>query len=75
MNAAGIIIFTIDLLKTLYTGLANVAEEEEKAVYLGEHEITKDSQHAGHWLTYVGITMMVVGGAVLVLGRKKSPTF
>jgi hypothetical protein len=43
-------------------------------VDLGELEITKDNQHAVHWQPYVGIGMMVIGGVVLILDRKKSKT-
>jgi hypothetical protein len=72
MKTAGLVIFTIDLLKTLYTGFTIVAKE--KVVDLEELEITKDNQHTVNWQPYVGIGMMVIGGAVLMLGRKKSLT-
>ena len=72
MKTAGIIIFTIDLLKSLYTGFINVTEE--KVVDMEELEITKDNQHTVDWHPYIGIGMMVIGGAFLILGRKKSLT-
>jgi hypothetical protein len=72
MKTAGIIIFTIDLLMTLYTGFTSVTQE--KVVDLEELEITKDNRHTLDWQPYVGIGMMVIGGAFLVLGRKKSLT-
>jgi hypothetical protein len=72
MKTAGIIIFTIDLLKTLYKGFINVTEE--KVVDMEELEITKDNQHMVDWQPYIGIGMMVIGGAFLILGRKKSLT-
>jgi uncharacterized membrane protein YidH (DUF202 family) len=72
MKTAGIIILIIGLLMTLYTGFTYVTKE--KVVDLGELEITKDNQHNVHWQPYVGIGMMVIGGVVLILDRKKSRT-
>lgn len=57
---------------TLYTGFTYVTKE--KVVDLGELEITKDNQHTVNWTPYIGIGVMVIGGAVLILGRKKSLT-
>jgi hypothetical protein len=72
MKTTGIILFTIDLLKTLYTGFANVTQEN--VVGLEEFEIKKENQHTVDWQPYIGIGMMVIGGAFLILGRKKSLT-
>jgi hypothetical protein len=70
MRTAGIIIFGVDLIKTLYTGLSNIskenAEESEK------QKIKRIDHHVPGWLSYAGIGMMVMGGAILVLGRKKT---
>jgi hypothetical protein len=72
MKTAGIIILIVGLLMTLYTGFTYVTKE--KVVDLGELEITKDNQHTVHWQPYFGIGMMVIGGVVLILDRKKSRT-
>ena len=72
MKAAGIIILIVGLLMTLYTGFTYVTKE--KVVDLGELEITKDNQHSANWQPYIGIGVMVFGGAVLLLGRKKPTT-
>jgi hypothetical protein len=69
MKTAGIIIFTMDLLKTLYTGYTNVSKEKETE--LEELKKKKNNRYKGNWQPYAGIGMMVVGGAFLVLGRKK----
>jgi hypothetical protein len=71
MKTAGIIIFTIELLKTIYTGFTNVTEE--KVLNLEEIEIIHDQQHTVNWQPYLGIGMVVIGG-FLMLGRKKSLT-
>jgi hypothetical protein len=72
MKTAGAIILIIGLLMTLYTGFTYVTKE--KVVDLGELEITKDNQHTVNWQPYVGIGVMVIGGATLILGKKKSLT-
>jgi uncharacterized membrane protein YidH (DUF202 family) len=72
MKTAGIIILIVGLLMTIYTGFTYVTKE--KVVDLGELKITKDNQHSVNWQPYVGIGVMVIGGAVLLLGRKKSLT-
>lgn len=72
MKTSDIVKFTADLLMTLYKGSTYVAKE--KSVDSKEFEKTKDNQRTVSWQPYVGIGMMVIGGAVLVLGRKKSLT-
>jgi hypothetical protein len=41
-------------------------------VDLGALEITKDKDHSVNWQPYVGIGIMVIGGGVLLFGRKGS---
>ena len=72
MKTAGIIIIIVGLLMTLYTGFTYVTKE--KVVDLGKIEITKDNQHNVRWQPYLGIGMIVIGGVVLILDRKKSRT-
>ncbi|RPI01813.1 MAG: hypothetical protein EHM64_15115 [Ignavibacteriae bacterium] len=72
MKTANIILFTADLLKTLYVGYSNVSKENKAD--LEELRKKKDEQHRVNWKPYAGIGMMVIGGAFLVLGRKKTLT-
>jgi len=72
MKTAGVIILIVGLLMTLYTGFTYVTKE--KVVDLGKLEITKDSEHNVHWQPYFGIGMIVIGGVVLILDKKKSKT-
>ena len=72
MKAAGILLLIVGLLMTLNTGFTYVTQE--KVVDLGKLEITKNNEHNVLWQPYLGIGMMVIGGVVLVLDRKKSRT-
>jgi hypothetical protein len=69
MKTAGIVIVTIGLLMSLYTGFQYVTRE--KVVDLGSIEVTKDSDHDDSWPFYLGIGIMVVGGLILTVGRKR----
>lgn len=69
MKTAGIIILIVGLIMTLYTGFTYVTKE--KVVDLGNIEITKDDQHSVNWRPYLGVGIMVIGGVVLILARKK----
>ena len=72
MKAVGIILLIVGLLMTLYTGFTY--ETKEKVVDLGKIEITKNNEHNVNWQPYFGIGMMVIGGVVLLLDRKKLRT-
>jgi hypothetical protein len=69
MKTVGSIIFTIDLLKTLYKGFTNVTQEKD--MDFDELEMNAENQHSAEWHPYIGIGMMIIGGAFLILGRKK----
>jgi hypothetical protein len=72
VKTAGIIILIVGLVMTLYTGFTYATKE--KVVDVGNLEITKDKEHSVNWQPYVGFGIMVVGGVVLLLGRKKPIT-
>ena len=70
MKTVGIVILVVGLLMTIYTGFTYVTQD--KILDVGGLEITKDDHHTISWQPYVGIAAMVIGGVVLVLGRKQS---
>ena len=72
MKTIGIVILIVGLLMTLYTGFNYVTKE--KVVDLGELEVTKDNQHTVQWQPYIGIGIMIIGGVVLVVDKKKLRT-
>jgi len=70
VKTAGIILLIVGLLMTIYTGFTYVTQD--KILDVGGLELTRDDHHTISWQPYVGIATMVIGGVVLVLGRKKS---
>jgi hypothetical protein len=72
MKTAGAILLVAGLIMTLYTGFTYFTKE--KVVDLGEIQITQDREHSVNWQPYVGIGVMVIGGALFVISRKKSRT-
>jgi uncharacterized membrane protein len=70
MKIAGIVIMILGLIMTLYTGFTYVTKE--KVVELGDLKVTRDDEHTVNWKPYVGIGVMVIGGVVIIVGKKKS---
>jgi hypothetical protein len=70
LKTAGIIILILGLLMTLYTGFTYVTKD--KVVELGDLVITKDKEHSVNWQPYLGIGVMIIGGVVLIMSKKKS---
>jgi len=69
LKTAGIIILMLGLAMTLYTGFTYVTKD--KVVELGDLVITKDKEHSVNWQPYLGIGVMIIGGVVLIMSRKK----
>lgn len=69
MKQAGIAIFVIGLLITVFTGFKYVTRE--KVVDIGEIQISRDKTHNLAWSPLVGVAVMAVGGVVFFLSRKK----
>lgn len=68
MKTAGIVILVLGLLMTIYTGFTYVTND--KIVDAGPLQINADREHSVNWQPYVGVGLMVIGGAALVFGRK-----
>jgi LPXTG-motif cell wall-anchored protein len=69
MKTAGIIILILGLAMTLYTGFTYVTKE--KVADVGPIEVTKDKEHSANWSPYLGIGLIIIGGGIVVAGRKK----
>ena len=63
------ILIAIGLVVTIIAGISFFTKE--KVVDIGKIEITKDKKHTASWSPLWGVGIMVVGG-VLVLSGKKS---
>jgi hypothetical protein len=70
MKKLGLIVLVIGIAMTLYTGFSYITKE--KVVDVGNLEITRDDHHTVQWQPYVGIGVMVIGGAMLFFSGKKS---
>ena len=71
MKIAGLIILIGGLLVSVYTGFLYIARE--RAVGIGDPGMTINDQSI-YWQPYLGIGVMVVGGACFMLGRNKKLT-
>lgn len=69
MKKAGLAIFVIGLLITLFTGFKFVTRE--KVIDIGEIQISRDKTHKLDWSPMVGVAVMVVGGAIFFLSKKR----
>lgn len=69
MKKAGIIILVAGLLLTIFSAVKFVTKE--KVLEIGEIEVTRDKEHGFELSPLVGIGVMVAGGLVYFLGKKK----
>jgi hypothetical protein len=65
----GIGILAIGLIITIFTGFNYM--KREKIVDLGAIEVTTKSNEVFTWSPLVGVVVMIVGGAVFLIGIKK----
>jgi hypothetical protein len=68
MKKAGIAIIIIGLLFTIITGFKYFTRE--KVLDIGSLKITASDPHRVNWSPALGVGIMVVGGAVLLFGKK-----
>ncbi|MBW6498084.1 MAG: hypothetical protein K0B09_06835 [Bacteroidales bacterium] len=69
MKKAGIIIVIVGLLLTIFSVVNFVTRE--KVLEVGEIEVTRDKQHGLDLSPFVGVAVIVAGGLVYFLGKKK----
>jgi hypothetical protein len=69
MKTAGIILLSIGIIISLYSGFNFVTKE--KVVDIGPVEITRDKNHWVSWSPFLGIGCILVGSSLLVFGSKK----
>lgn len=69
MKKAGLILLVAGLLITIFTTVNFVTEE--KVIEIGEIEVTRDKKNNLDWSPLVGVVVIVAGGLVYFLGKKK----
>jgi len=69
MKITGILIMLLGLGLTIFTAFTFFTRE--KVVDLGVVEITRNQPHYLNWSPFVGIAVMVIGGFIILLARKK----
>jgi len=68
MKRAGIAIIIVGLLFTIITGFKYFTRE--KVLDIGSLKITASEPHRVNWSPALGVGIMVVGGALLLFGKK-----
>ena len=68
MKKVGIAIIAVGLILTLVTGFKYFTRE--KVVDIGALKITASTPHRVDWSPYVGVGLMLVGGAIVIFGKK-----
>jgi hypothetical protein len=69
MKKAGLILLVAGVLITIFTTVNFVTEE--KVIEIGEIEVTRDKKNNLDWSPLVGVVVIVAGGLVYFLGKKK----
>lgn len=68
MKKTGISIIVIGLIFTMITGFKYFTRE--KVVDVGSLKISASVPHRVNWSPYLGVGIMLLGGAVLLFGKK-----
>jgi hypothetical protein len=68
MKRAGIAIIIVGLLFTIITGFKYFTRE--KVLDIGSIKITASEPHRVNWSPALGVGIMVVGGALVLFGKK-----
>jgi uncharacterized membrane protein YidH (DUF202 family) len=69
MKNLGIVIVVLGVLMTVFTGFNFITKK--KVVDLGAIEINKTERTPIYWSPITGLVLIVVGGGILLVGRKK----
>lgn len=70
MKKAGIVIFIIGLVLTIFTTVTYITRE--KVVDIGKVKITADKRHHLNWSPLFGVAVMAVGGVLFFVPFKNN---
>lgn len=66
MKKAGLIVFAIGIIVTIFTGLNYTTKEV--VLNAGDMNITRDVNHGFSWSPFIGVAIMIIGVAIFVRG-------
>lgn len=66
MKKAGLIIFAIGIVVTIFTGLNYTTKEV--VLNSGNMNLTRDVNHGFSWSPVIGVAIMIIGVAIFVRG-------
>jgi len=69
MKKAGFALLIVGLLFTAFTGFKYFTRE--KVVDVGSIQVTASRPHHVNWSPYIGVGIMIGGGVILLLSKKK----
>lgn len=72
MKKAGAIIFVVGAFITALTVFNFTFTTKENIVDAGDFQINQRKKHSMPWPPIVGVTIIVVGGGIYLLGSKRS---
>lgn len=68
MKKAGMVLLIIGLVVTIITSVSFFTKE--KVLDIGKVEVTKNEKHTASWSPLWGVGIMVLGGALLLFGKR-----
>jgi LPXTG-motif cell wall-anchored protein len=69
MKIIGVIIMIIGLVLAIFTAFSFFTQE--KIMRVGTVELTHSQPHYISWSPFIGLAIMVIGGFLILLNRKK----
>jgi len=69
MKKIGLVLIIIGLVLTIFTAVTFYTKK--KVVDIGKIEITTNKPHSVNWSPLIGITIMMIGGVIVLIPNKK----
>jgi uncharacterized membrane protein YdcZ (DUF606 family) len=69
MKKIGIALVIIGIVITVFSGIS--FKHEESLLEVGDYEVTQEKEKEVTWPRWLGLAVVVAGGAIFVFARKK----
>ncbi len=69
MKKAGLIVLIIGVIMTIFTTFSFFTKEN--VIDIGDVQITRNQQHKLRWSPFIGLTVIGLGGIVIILAIRK----